>query len=910
MRKRILAAVVLVGVGFVLLWHGRAEVPEGASAASNEPSGARRLASEARAGTRLQPVNAEDEDARGPSGEDSIPELEQSPSEAEGVLEVEVLAGTQPVPGASVRLYWRGPRDPDLDEVSWRPAGERSTDERGGARLAARPGGYLVAVRAPGHAPLVRDVVRPYGEPRTYVRLTVEPGQVLAGRTVVLGTQEPLPLVELVLTAHGRKLEPWQTPEAPEEERAYASSGARGDFRFERLAPGSYQLEARAPGHASSRSTVQVPAQEPLTVALQAASFIEGFVVDAQGSPATGAEVQVSGNTPQTVTTGQGGGFSLEVAPGTHTLSARRGTEAGSLDRPLVVGLGRTVRDVRLRLGPGAGVEGRVYAKATGAPVAGARVEVSRHGLDGDSGRGVTDDTGHFSVEGLAAGSYDVKVSAPGFSSLTREGLTVSVGGRFPVELALVGTGGVEGEVRDGAGQPLPGMPVVAGDSWSGELGSMPAEARTDAEGRYRLEGLSAGVMTVSVKREGALLGASLRVEIREGQPAQVNFTLENTGTVEGVVRAAQGSLPSEPLEVTTFAQGPVHSSAMDMVSEEVSPDGHFRMSLPPGTYHLMLSPRTRGSSSRRSFSAHVRVEPGKSTQVEFTWQEDPVTQQLIQGAVLEPDGTPSLRAAISYGPEHTRWSTPTAAFTDEQGRFSLAVASEAPSSVPPRKKGSAPVRMKLSAYNGGRTGAVLGVKPGEQDVVVRLEPGLPLRGRVVRAARSTPVKGFTLLLQYQGGQQALVLSGSTLEFAADRFELGDVPAAQVMLVVRTSDGAVGETLVTPGSEAMGEVVISVLDPAIVKGRVIDADTGAPLAEARVFAVSRPDLSAPSTLSDGVFKLDALPPGEHRLLIGARPPYIPESRTVTIVEGREIDLGDIAIRTFELPADWPPPPKP
>jgi hypothetical protein len=51
--------------------------------------------------------------------------------EAEGVLEVEVLAGERPLPGASVRLYWRGPRDPNLGEVAWRLVGSGSTDAQG-----------------------------------------------------------------------------------------------------------------------------------------------------------------------------------------------------------------------------------------------------------------------------------------------------------------------------------------------------------------------------------------------------------------------------------------------------------------------------------------------------------------------------------------------------------------------------------------------------------------------------------------------------------------------------------------------------------------------------------------------------------------------------------------------------------
>ncbi|HZI10362.1 MAG TPA: carboxypeptidase regulatory-like domain-containing protein, partial [Myxococcus sp.] len=350
MRKLIVAAIILLGLGLALVLSARSG--EAGDAPGGE--GARAAAAKAPAGRVLQPESPEDVGARGSADAGSTPSLAQAPSEEDGVLEVEVLAGARPVPGASVRLYWRGARDPNLDELAWRLASAGTTDAQGRVRLASRPGGYAVAVRAQGLAPLRRDVVRPYGEARTQLRLALEPGQPLTGQTVVKGTNEPLPLVELVLTAHGGESQPWQRVEAPAEERVYATSDERGNFRVDGLAPGHYQLRARALGHAGAvLRSVKVPSAAPVTVALQVAGVIEGFVVDAQGRPASGAEVHLSGHTPQVVTTGEGGGFSAEVEPGTHTVSARRGDEAGSLDEPLTVAAGKTVRDVRVRLGQG-----------------------------------------------------------------------------------------------------------------------------------------------------------------------------------------------------------------------------------------------------------------------------------------------------------------------------------------------------------------------------------------------------------------------------------------------------------------------------------------------------------------------------------------------------------------------------
>jgi hypothetical protein len=889
MRKLILAVVILVGAGLALFFALGSDGPEATPVASSEQplAPSRAAAPEKRAGTVLQPETPEDVGAKGTPSAGSTPTLAQAPSEEDGVLEVEVLAGERPVSGASVRLYWRGARDPRMGEVSWRLASSDSTDAQGRARLASRPGGYLVAVRAQGHALLLRDVVRPYGEARTQVRLTLEQGQSLTGRTVVQGTQESLPLVELVLTAHGRALAPWQRAEAPAEERVYAASDERGNFRVEGLAPGSYQLEARAPGHARTvLRNVRVPATGPMTVALKAAGVIEGFVVDAQGQPATGAEVQVGGRAPQVATTGQGGGFSVEVEPGSHIVSARRGDEAGSLDKPVTVSVGQTVRDVRVKLGKGSVLEGLVVAKATGAPVVGASVAVSPAGRSGDSGSAVTDDTGHFSVGGLAPGSYDLDVSAPGFSPLARRGLTVTAGERFPLELELTGTGAVEGQVKDGAGQPVQGAQVVGGTRWGGALGNTPAESRTDAQGRYRLEGLGAGTVYLTARREGSALGVSESVELREGGTAQQDFTLGETGTVEGGVRASSGSLPAEPLIVTASRRGVQFFGPTDVGRADVDATGNFRIMLPPGTYNLSASLAERRMFMGRG-GTRVEVEAGKTVRTELTWQSEETSSEGMRGVVLEPDGAPSPGAFVSVETEGGLPGPRMMSPTDEEGRFTV--------NLPPLGGSASSLRFKLSARNGGRTGDVLGVRQGEQEVVVKLRPGGSVRGRVVRAGGAKPVQGFTLVVQPQGSGR-FVLNNTSWEFPGDRFEVRDVPAEPLKLVARTADGAGGEALATPTSGGGVEVEITLKPTASVHGRLMDSTTKAPMDSALIFIEGerRPGMDAPTT-RDGRFTLEGLSAGEHVLLIVPGGARAPERKPIKLEEGQVLDLGDILI---------------
>jgi protocatechuate 3,4-dioxygenase beta subunit len=886
MRKGYAIAAAVLAVLLIVSWWRFSSPPEDSAPPSPTASatGPTRQAPRG-AGTVLQPETAEDVGARGSADAGSTPTLALAPSEADGVLEVEVLAGDKPVAGASVRLYWRGARDPNLDEISWRLASTDRTDGTGRARLPSRPGAYLVAVRAEGLAPRVRDVVRPYGEALTRLRLTLEAGQSLTGRTVVQGTNEPLPLVELVLTAHGRKLELWQSPEAPAEERLYATSNERGDFRLDGLAPGEYQLEASAPGHARTlRRSVRIPASGPLTVALPRAATLEGFVVDAQGQPAAGAEVQVSGRgAPQQVTTGEGGGFSVEVASGAHTVSARRGAEAGSLDKPVVVGAGRTVRDVRVRLGAGASIEGRVVARAGKTPVAGASVDISPADSAGDSGRTTTDGAGAFAVRGLAPGSYDVSVNAPGYSQLIRRGLTVAAGERFPVEVELAGTGAVAGVVRDAAGQPVEGVLVRGGDRWGGGLGTTAAEARTDTEGRYELGGLTAGRAQLSARREGAAVGVTQQVEVVEGGTARADFTLTDTGTVEGVVRAASGPLPDEPLVVAAIPGQRGRVTPADIGRADVDGAGHFRMVLPPGTYNLTIQRGVPGFST----PVPVRVEAGQTARTELTLdapEREEGTQ--VRGRVVEADGSPSARAMVQVSMEGPERGARIMAPADEEGHFQYGLTAE-----------MAQGPLRITARNGGRSGTVGGVKPGVGEVLVRMQPSASVRGKVVRT-QGPPVRGFRLSLRAVG--EMFPMGNSGWEFAGEHFELKDVPGERVKLTARTTDGAGGEVEVALSPGASVEVEIPLRGMGGVRGRVVDA-AGAPVSGAFLFVEGLPRMDANNeTGPDGRFQLEGLSPGEHRLNVrtfhGAR-----AERKVTLAEGQVLDVGDLALEAQRSP---------
>jgi hypothetical protein len=195
----------------------------------------------------------------------------------------------------------------------------------------------------------------------------------------------------------------------------------------------------------------------------------------------------------------------------------------------------------------------------------------------------------------------------------------------------------------------------------------------------------------------------------------------------------------------------------------------------------------------------------------------------------------------------------------------------------------------------------VQGVKPGEREVVVKLKPAASARGRVVRAGGGAPVKGFTLSIRSQE-RGSFMVGDRTWEFAGDRFELRDLPAAPIRLVVHTTDGAGGEAGVTPTSGAVAEVDITVQSMAGVRGRVLDAATKAPISEAMVFIDGdRSPNPDNATTGDGRFTVEGVTPGERTLVIIGGPARGVDRRPVTLVEGQVLDLGDIELREATVP---------
>jgi hypothetical protein len=444
------------------------------------------------------------------------------------------------------------------------------------------------------------------------------------------------------------------------------------------------------------------------------------------------------------------------------------------------------------------------------------------------------------------------------------------VGERFPLQVALAGTGSVEGVVRDGAGRALAGVRVVGGSRWGGAAGTLPAEALSDTEGRYRLTGLEAGMAYLTAKREGAALGASQPVQVREGETVQADFTLQEVGYVEGRVRTPEGRVPEEALEVRAFAQERSRLQSADIGRAGVQA-GRFALTLPAGRYGLRVVAVKMGLSGRLELQP-VTVEAGRTVQVELT--QDASALEL-RGVVLEPEGGPSADAELTLSSPGGTWLGFTA---DGEGRFAIA---------------AQPGDYALSANNGGRSASLQGLRPGPGEVVVQLKPGASVRGQVVHAS-GAPVRGFRVRVAAQG---PVSFGSGAREFPGDRFELPGVPVGRCVLVATTEEGAEGRTELELAPGASAEVKIVLRTTASVSGRIVD-EAGRPVTDAQVSM--REHRGFEETGADGRFSLERIPAGEYTLRARAQDRRTGE-RQVTLGEGQRLEVGDLVVRPEPAP---------
>ncbi|WP_224369049.1 carboxypeptidase-like regulatory domain-containing protein [Hyalangium versicolor] len=870
-RRAAAAGALLVALGIAGLWlflgdPSEAPGPENSSLTRSQPPVTRPTQA-----TRPPPAPRPERPSK--PGQDNPPT---------GVLEVEVFSENQPLPGARIQVYEREPGDPTLFPARWTGKDSGDTGENGRWVLPVSPGSYYVTARAEGLAPGYAAVVHPPSSARTRVRLILNKGVELVGFTFAKATGEPVSFAEVSLIPPALTSGAGVRPDVPEEEALVATSNQVGEFRFSGVAPGRYRIEARAPGYITAMlPSVPAPFESRVTLLMGTGGNVKGTVLGANAQPAPGAEVlALSGEQGSSVFTDDEGHFSFELASGTYSLSARKGEEAGALEGRVTVAVGQPTQGLRLQLGAGAWVSGKVLRK-DGSPALGARVEALPPGSSVARGQTGTDERGAFSLPALAPGTYVLQVTFPEDRSFQHGPLTLAAGEH--VSLTLTPSDEAPGEdieclVVNPRSRPVTGIYIRISATTAVPK---PFTGLTNSQGIAHISGLRPGTFRMEALYGGRPVGPEQPLLVQEGQRTPCYLQIPDVfepekGLVEGQVLLRSGGLPEEPVQIQVTGQvwSPQEKKQIQAPYKSFPADdqGRFQLALPPGPYTLSALRQTRLGCGTVEQS-QIQVEAGQRAEATLLL-EDPTSYFRLR--VLDSEGAPMKQTLVKLQ-FHTESAFTDFIWTNAQGFVNVCLPPELmqPSTsflLTVSTSSLRAVRPPSSTLT-----ARAEVTSGTRELTVRLKPMAVVQGRIIHP-HGLPVRNSIVDIRSLDPNEY----PSTYAFMGDRFEIPQFPVGPAQLVV-IAEGMSASLYLDLQPEERKVLELPVYPGVTVTGRFVNAATRQPVIGLLRFYPTE-------TGPDGRFVLRDLPPGEFFLRIDLGP-YL----RVKLPPGQDTDLGEIAI---------------
>lgn len=690
------------------------------------------------------------------------------------------------------------------------------------------------------------------------------------------------------------------SPRDPVADRA--ATDAAGRFALHRLRPGEeYELRVSQPGFFPEARNAVIPSRgssaAPVVVALRPACGVHGSIRDPQGQPVTSAKVFLrpaqrpggerltrppDADRPDPTTSASesdpAGRFSIVESPAVEVdLEVRKAGYAPAQRRTLRIGpsCGASFDAGRIVLTPGVRLAGRVVSGRDQA-VVDARIflvdrvssRLHRDAMVRDrKPDALTGRDGRFALDDLPRGvTYDLLVEADGYLGAEMRGVRPS--GRGSVLIRLEPAGVLRGRVVDEASEAVSGA-VVALNRPGGRPdnpGERPVgeplrrSVQTDADGRFELETVPQGRVTLSVRAQGLVPLQDFEVTLPQPRSApELTLVLRRGARLEGQVKTTGG----EPV--------PAVRIALDNSSGLSDAEGRYAIEgLEPGRHEVEIV-----HPHYRRMSRPLKIEEGTNR---FDVELDAGVE--VAGHVVDPEGKPVAAAHVelatilsrSEGRQHREYR----ARTGEDGRFLLH----------PVAAG----RYRLQASASGLAAAELAepvVVSGQpvDDLEIVLREGATVSGRVLGlSAEELAVVAVTA--QGAAGERPASVD------AEGRYEVRDLPAGDWLLRASLWQGERQVEARVPIGPSDRRVVrdLEFGRPVTLSGRVFF--DGEPLAGSTVsvrgerFGIER------NVTSDfeGGFVIQDLE--RDRYWLGVRSPQrlIVHNETVDLVESREVEI--------------------
>lgn len=337
----------------------------------------------------------------------------------------------------------------------------------------------------------------------------------------------------------------------------------KGEFCFNDLAPGPYNLVATAKGYRFERANRTQSNTNNVIIEGFKEAGVCGQVIDGlTGQPVPAFSVRMrfyygpgTGTAPSEVSgeyASPKGEFCIEGVPGSdYVVEASAPGYAPTLSTNFSVSPGKSVAGITVRLSHGGSMSGRIV-DSEGKPVARARIQTHDTEWTDDPfmkalGDGYAADAtqvdiragedGRFLIKNLNPYSYQIVVSAPGYTRKVNTDIVVGDGVEQKLgDVSITRGGSLRGTLFDPSGKPLPGGRISL-RAMEPMPGGMPTSygAKSGAEGKFVITNIPSGRYVLSGSRAtGAEINPFADLQQNKASEVQLQIT-DGSETVQNI---------------------------------------------------------------------------------------------------------------------------------------------------------------------------------------------------------------------------------------------------------------------------------------------------------------------------------------------------------------------------------------
>lgn len=772
-----------------------------------------------------------------------------------------------------------------IDEQKKPVAAARVGFAGSGVGAFSAPDGSFTLRFPPMERAITLSVSKPSHATATHGPIQMAPGETKSGVRIVLprGTKFEIRLIDaqgtpivnepvaITQRLEGERWRRVQLPCGPSSDPMACRSDAEGKIILN-VAEDTYDVAAG--GDTTVRKELRAQpfnaSTTPMTIELERGAAIEGRVVWSDGSPMTAAASVAAQGMPDSGAPVVDGAFTLRNVPaGKVLLVVRVAPPFGSDTEPVEVTAPAT--GVTLKVPRPGRIEGRVVERETQRPVrqfsAGTEVRAGRRSPP----KAFTTDDGRFTLEDVAPGTFDIVITAPGYVRASSAGVEVAEGKATSVEIALDRAATVVGRVTSG-GRPLAGASVSTDDP-----GRSPMPARqSDANGDFTLDSVAPGARELRVRKDG-YVERVVKLTATAGKEVRADVELSRGRELQGRVVDSSG----RPIVGANVTQRPARADDRSFRWSPINTDAEGMFRLEGLSDEPLIVTATKDGFAPGS----SEVNPATSTTVTITLGRGGSINGRIVGAsradlaAIEVYAMPRGGTMPMGMPNRVPVDPATGAFTITgvpDGDVIISAERQRPRHA---------VRSEVVVANGTAP-----------FVELDFSVGFIVRGRVTRAGK--PVRGMIHFSSTDARDRSRSGSGEILPDGT--YEARVTAAGEYRVHVSVFDGVAGTVTPTATVMVRGDTTHDVdLRGGALRGRVVDAVTGAPMPNTRVTLIAKGASSGDRvTDSEGRFVFEFVAEGTHTLS-ASREGFSSDSREL-VVAGNSIPEVELALARGEL----------